>query len=83
MREIVEEDSFKARLKELRIQHKRMDEALDAVCLALARRPDLFPLVPGTNIRRLRLQDCVGVPESNIWFTHTSDTVRLLTIELV
>ncbi len=83
MRDIVEEDSFKERLNELRINNKRMDEALDAICLALARRPELFPLVPGTNIRRLRLQNCIGVPESNVWFTYTQHAVRLLTIELV
>jgi hypothetical protein len=81
MRDIVEEESYKQRLKELRIGHQRMDEALEAVCIALAKRPDLFPLVPGTNIRRLRVQGCVGVPTVNIWFTYTKHQVRLLTIE--
>ena len=65
----------------LRIQYERLDEAMEATRFALCREPELFPLVLGTHIRRLRLSACLGVPECDIWFTFDDRCVRLLHIE--
>ena len=81
MREIVEEDSFKQSLADLGIKYKRFDEVMEGVTFALCERPELFPKVVGTHIRRIRIQECLGVPEADIWFTYNTETVRLLHIE--
>ncbi len=83
MREIIEEESFKRCVAELRLSYKRLDEAMEAVGFALCRHPEIFPVVLGTHISRLRLSACLDVPESDVWFTYDGQYVRLLHIEVL
>jgi hypothetical protein len=83
VREIIEEFCFKECLTELRIEYQRLDEAMGGVCFALARHPEMFPSVLGTHISRLRLQSCLGVPESDIWFAYDNKYVRLIHFEVL
>ncbi len=83
MREIVEEEAFKKCVQELRLNYKRLDEAMSAVCLALSRRPENFPMVLGTHISRARILASLGVPECDVWFTYDNRRVRLIHIELL
>lgn len=83
MREIVEEEAFKQCVAELRLSYKRLDEALSAVCLSLSRHPEIFPVVLGTHISRVRILACLEVPECDVWFTYDARRVRLIHIELL
>lgn len=83
MLEIIEEESFRECLKELRIEYKRLDDATRGAFFALCRHPETFPLVLGTYIRRVRIQACAGVPECDIWFTFDDRFVRLIHLEVL
>ena len=50
---------------------------------ALLGSPELFPLVPGTKLRRLKLVGFPGVPPLSIFLTITPTQVILKTAELI
>lgn len=81
IRTIVEEDSYKAGLKTLRISYERMDVALESMGNTLIRHPEIFPK-PSWGMSRIRIVGCLGVPQANIWFTYDKDEVHLWEIEL-
>ncbi len=83
MLEIIEEESFRRCIDELRIEYKRLDEAMDGVRFALCRQPETFPLVLGTYIRRVRLESCLGIPDCDVWFTYDKQCVRLIHLEVL
>ena len=80
-RKIVEEATFDEQRAALKITCRIFDEAFEKVDLALARLPELFPVVPGRELRRLRLNGYSRMPDINIWFTFTDTTVTLHFIE--
>ena len=82
-RTIVEEPPFQVQVKTLKIDYKRLDEAMQSLTMALSRKPKSFPCVDGTRIRRARISESLGVPEANIWFTYSESEVHLITIELL
>lgn len=81
LREIIEEDSYKERLKNLRVSYEDIDRAFEEVAWTLARNPEVFPSIPGTPLRRLRIAGTVRMPPLNIWFTASHNSVRLLWVE--
>ena len=83
MLQIIEEESFRRCVADLRIEYKRLDEAMDGVRFALCRHPETFPLVIGTYISRVRIEGCLGVPDSDVWFTYDNECVRLIHLELL
>lgn len=82
-REIREEESYRTDMENLRLSYESMDIAFENVSLALARRPDIFPQVPGAdiNLRRIKVTGCVDLPELSVWFTFDDDFVHLLNID--
>jgi hypothetical protein len=80
-REIVEEDQFKEDKKKLKKHSpKRLDEVLDGVTWVLARRPESFSQIPGTDVYMAKT-DPFGIPALYIWFTFDEDHVYLESIE--
>jgi hypothetical protein len=83
LREIVEEQLYIDQINRCRVDWKRLDEALMTLYPALQGSPELFPLVPGTKLRRLKLVGFPGVPPLSIFLTVTATQVILKTAELI
>ena len=82
-REIVEDQLFTDQINRYRISWKRLDSALITLYHALQVSPELFPLVPGTKLRRLKLVGFPGVPPLSIFLMLTPTQVILKTAELI
>lgn len=87
LRTLVESPHFTEQLGWLENQ-PYVDEALDAVTWALARKPEVYPIIPGTNGLRVAKtiayeRDGVTIPPIKIWFSIEDDGhvyLRALTI---
>lgn len=82
-RQIIEDQLYADQIKKFRIDWKRLDEALMSLYPALLGSPELFPLVPGTQLHRLKLVGFPGVPPLSIFFTLTPSQIVIKTAELI
>jgi hypothetical protein len=82
-RTIVEEPLYTAQINELRINWRRLDEAFQTLEKAVLLIPDIFPQVPNTKLRRIRLVGFEGVPPLSIYFAIKGDTAHLVAAELI
>jgi hypothetical protein len=80
-RVIIEEPGFSEQAEKLRLSYPRLDEAMRGAQLVLVDAPEIFPIVPGTELRRLRLHLYAPGVVLDVWFTFDAETVRLLHIE--
>lgn len=81
--EIVDGELYTSQINQFRIQWQRLDAAMISMEPALLGSPDLFPLVPGTRLRRLKLVGFAGVPPLSIFFTIDGDQITLRAAELI
>jgi len=81
--EIIEDPLFKEQINRYRVNWKRLDEALMTLYPALQGSPELFPLIPGTKLRRLKLVGFPGVPPLSVFLVVTPSQVILKTAELI
>jgi hypothetical protein len=81
LRTIRQEPKFDDQIKTLGISHSRLDEVLDGVCFALARHPESFENVKGTNLSILKTAVYPGAPSLRIFFTYDECEVHLLAVE--
>jgi hypothetical protein len=81
--EIVEDRIYQEKIDSHRINWKRLDDALMTLYPALLGSPELFPQVPGTKLRRLKLVGFRNVPPLSIFFTLEKDKITLKTAELI
>jgi len=82
-RQIVEDQLYTDQINKYKIDWRRLDDALITLDPALHGSPELFPLVPGTTLRRLKLVGFPGVPPLSIFFTLTPTQIVLKTAELI
>lgn len=82
-REIVEDGLYAEQINKHRIDWQRLDNALMTLYPALAGSPELFPVVPHTKLRRLKLVGFPGVPPLSIFFVLTPNQIILKTAELI
>ena len=80
-REIVDEHGFLKKLEKLGVSAKRLDELLESLQLHLARRPELFPNVPGTTLHRVVVNPFPGLRHLNLWFTYDDKTVTFVEVD--
>jgi hypothetical protein len=80
---IIEEALYTEQINALRIDWRRLDDALITLMPALLKVPDVFPVIPGTRIRRVKILDFDDVPPISIFFTIKGSTVHLLAAELI
>ncbi|MGP8252286.1 MAG: hypothetical protein ACLQHF_09645 [Terracidiphilus sp.] len=80
---IIEEPLYTEQINSLRIDWKRLDEAFLELQNAILLVPDVFPLVPGTKLRRVQLVGFPGVPPLSIFFAVVGDTAHLVAAELI
>ena len=86
MRTIREEERYRKQIEALRVDWKRLDEALSQLQPALSTIPNLFPVVLGTGtpgLRRLKVVGYPGVPSLSIFFTYTETEVHLHSAEVI
>jgi hypothetical protein len=83
LRQIVEDRLYVDQINKYRINWKRLDEALMSLYPALMGSPELFPLVPGTKLHRLKLVGFPGVPPLSIFFTLSPTQIVIKTAELI
>ncbi len=82
-RQIVEDQQYTDQINKYRINWQRLDEALMTLYPALQGSPELFPLVPGTKLHRLKLVGFPGVPPLSIFFTITPVQIVIKAAELI
>ena len=81
-RQLIEEPSYTIGLKKLRINYKDLDAALDKLSWAICTRPEIFPEVLDTGVHRLKVNGYGRFPDLAIWFTFTSERVKLHYVEI-
>jgi hypothetical protein len=81
--QIIEENLFKEQIQRLRIDWKRLDEAMATFEEAILTVPDVFPLVPGTVLRRIQLVGFKGVPPLSIFFAVRGKNAHIVSAELI
>jgi hypothetical protein len=82
-REVIDEPQYTEQINALRIEWQRLDEALMTLEPALLLVPDVFPMVPGTLLRRVQLVGFGGVPPLSIFFAVKGQTVHLVAAEII
>jgi len=82
-RKIVESSDFTAQINALRVNYRRLDEAIIGVHEAVVRSPEKFPNIPGTKLHRLKLIGFDGVPALSIYLTFNETEVHLVWAELI
>lgn len=81
--EIVEEPLYTEQINALRIDWKRLDEAFMTLEPAILNVPDLFPVVPGTILHRVKIVGFTDVPPISIYFAIRGERAHLVAAELI
>jgi hypothetical protein len=81
LRTIREEHKYREQLDALAISHKRLDEVMIGVSFTMARNPEEFTKVPGTNLSIARTDAYPDAPALRIFFTYNPYEVHLLFVE--
>jgi hypothetical protein len=80
---IIEEPLYTEQINALRIDWRRLDDAFLTMQSAVLLVPDIFPQVPGTILRRIRLVGFSGVPPLSIFFAVVGIAAHLVAAELI
>jgi hypothetical protein len=78
LRDIVESALFSAALAQLRVDRRRLDDALEAAIWVIARDAEGQSLIEGTTLRVVLTNSLRGVPPLRIIFTIDDDTRCIL-----
>jgi hypothetical protein len=80
---IIEEPLYAEQINRLHIDWERLDDALVELQSAILLAPDVFPLIPGSKLRRVQLVGFPGVPPLSIFFAVVGDAAHLVSAELI
>jgi len=72
-RTIRQEPKFNEQLEALGISYRRLDEVLEGVCFALAREPERFSRIPGTQLSIIKTPVYPNAPSLRIFFTYNEE----------
>jgi hypothetical protein len=78
---IIEEALYKEQIEKLRIDWELLDDAFLTMEQAVLKVPDIFPLIPGTRLRRVQLVGFPGVPPISIYFVINGPNAHLVAAE--
>jgi hypothetical protein len=81
--QIVEEPLYTEQINALRIDWKRLDEALMTLEHAILNVPDVFPVIPGTILHRVKIVNFDGVPPISVYFAIRGHKAHLVAAELI
>jgi hypothetical protein len=80
-REVIERRQFQQEKGKLKHSEKRLDEMLDGIIWTLARLPESYPQIPGTDLYLAKSDAVPGVAGLYIWFRYNENQVFLESIE--
>jgi len=84
MRTIIDEHKFlKSLERDFGISAQRLDELRDSFIENIARTPEAFPKVPGSNLYRVVVNPFPGLAHLNLWFTFDDTTVTLKEVDKI
>lgn len=83
MRSIREEVEYAKAIEALRVDYRRLDEAIRQMSSALCVHPEMFPKLPGYRVHCIHLDGYPGVPELSIFFTYDDDYVYLMSVDQI
>jgi hypothetical protein len=75
------EHLFDEQLKVLGVDPEWLDDAMVGLDLALAKHPEIFPMVPGTNLSCAKLVVYKNAPPLRVFFTYDATEVRVICVE--
>ncbi len=85
-RVIIESHTFKQQQRELRVNIRRFDEAMEQVTALMESAPPYFPQIPDTGdfvIRRAKFADFPGLQPVSIFYIETPEAFTLISIVLI
>ena len=80
---VIEEPLFADQIDALRVDWQRLDEAFITLEPAILNVPDVFPVVPGTILRRVKIVGFKGVPPLSVYFAIRGQNAHLVAAELI
>lgn len=80
-RTIIEEKAFSRQIEGLAISHRRLDEVMVGISVALSSRPEHCTVVPGTKLSVIKTQAYPKAPALRIFFTYDENDVHLQFVE--
>jgi hypothetical protein len=80
---VIEEPFYTEQINALRVDWKRLDDAFSTLERAILLVPDIFPMVPGTKLRRVQIVGFDGIPPLSIFFGIKGANVYLVAAELI
>jgi hypothetical protein len=83
MRTVRFEELFSSQIRRLKVDFKKLDEAMEGLIEVLGNAPELFPQVPGTPLRMVALNEMPGIPPLSIFFLFDDETIYLMSAELI
>jgi hypothetical protein len=85
IREIVEEEPFAEQLKEIGLSHRRLDEAMESICLTLSAKPESVGIqMSPSNLWFLQTRAAgLNAPVLSVAYTFNDEKVRLLDVVIV
>lgn len=82
LRTLVEEDSFRESIEALGVDIPRLDEALAGVTFSISRKPEFFPRLGATGLRRAKIVGAPGLRPLSVWFRESENDVHLISVTL-
>src|ERR1700694_3997895 len=81
IRTVVREHLFWQQLNDLALSYGRIEEVLSVIEYGVAKHPEMFPKVPGSNDSMVTTYFYPGAPALRILFTYTATEVHLVAVE--
>lgn len=81
LRTVIREPVFQQQLDGLAISHKRIEEVLSGIEYGLAKHPEKFEKVAGTQFSMAKTNFYRGAPSIRILFKYNATEVHLIAIE--
>jgi hypothetical protein len=81
LRTIIREHLFQRQLEGLALDHRRIDEVLAGIEYGLAKHPEMFKKIPGSNDSMVTTYFYPDAPPIRILFTYNATEVHLEAVE--
>ena len=76
LRDLAESDEYQRCCEQIEPDAPRLDELLRYPLYAIAEKPEAFPLIPKTNVRRAKTNGFPGAPSLIIYFRQSEDDCK-------
>ena len=84
LRDVIEESTFAEQASKITADIRRFDDAMEGIQWALAREPDIFPVVhEASNLRIAKTVAWGDLPSLRVFFTFDDNQTRLFWVEAI